>query len=638
MNLFNVQFIGDTGWVSGDDQFFRKTTNGGATWNAVTGLPSSILGMHFLNPRLGWAVGSGSPGFLLKTTDGGASWTNPSTAPANLWSVFMLDSLSAWAVGEKGVLTRTTNGGASWTTPSSGTSVWLHRIFFLDAATGWFLGHNGLIRKTTNGGSTWVTQATVTTQHLISISVRNADTAWCSGWGGTILKTTNGGSTWIAQSSGTQVNLNSIGFQDANTGYAWGDNGFLLKTTNGGTNWVAQASGITSTVTSIQFTPAATWLTGFDGGFFKASNSTLASFSYPVNPAVLGVGTPSAPNTPRIQGATPITFSILPELPAGLSFSPSTGAVSGTPTAPSPATDYVVSATNAYGSIAAILKLGVVTPPSGLSYSVFPAPVYSTGMAITPNVPAVSGTVTRYSVSPPLPAGLLLDTVTGVISGTPTAPAAPENYTITASNAAGGSTSAVLNITVLLKPVNLSYSANPGSYRAGTAITPNAPSIQGSTPLTYSVDPALPPGLTLNPGTGIISGTPSAQTASAYYTVTASNSAGSTICILSLAVASPSALSPIAHRGRAQPFRAPGVSLAFEIPPAARAVRLEIRTPRGERVWEDAQAAGSPLAWDGKGFDGARWPSGLYSLRLTWLDGDRRPAGSASRRFLYVAP
>jgi hypothetical protein len=87
------------------------------------------------------------------------------------------------------------------------------------------------------------------------------------------------------------------------------------------------------------------------------------------------------------------------------------------------------------------------TPPSGLSYT--PSSVSGVvGTAITNMVPVVTGTVTNYSVSPPLPAGLSISPTTGLISGTPTAVAASASYTVTASNA-GGSTTANVTISVV---------------------------------------------------------------------------------------------------------------------------------------------------------------------------------------------
>lgn len=85
------------------------------------------------------------------------------------------------------------------------------------------------------------------------------------------------------------------------------------------------------------------------------------------------------------------------------------------------------------------------TPPSGLSYPAPPA--FVVGTAISPLTPTVTGTVTSYSVSPALPAGLALNAGSGVIAGTPTAVAAKASYTVTASNL-GGSTTASVSITV----------------------------------------------------------------------------------------------------------------------------------------------------------------------------------------------
>src|SRR6266702_1307991 len=56
-------------------------------------------------------------------------------------------------------------------------------------------------------------------------------------------------------------------------------------------------------------------------------------------------------------------------------------------------------------------------PPSGLSYKT-PQNV-RLNTPIAPLSPAVTGTVTGYSISPSLPAGLILDPNTGVIAGTP---------------------------------------------------------------------------------------------------------------------------------------------------------------------------------------------------------------------------
>ena len=92
-------------------------------------------------------------------------------------------------------------------------------------------------------------------------------------------------------------------------------------------------------------------------------------------------------------------------------------------------------------------KSASLAPPQNLTYSANPA-TYTTGVAIAPNTPSSQGgAVASYAVAPALPAGLALDGASGVISGTPSSPAATASYQVTASNAAG-STSVALSITV----------------------------------------------------------------------------------------------------------------------------------------------------------------------------------------------
>jgi len=142
----------------------------------------------------------------------------------------------------------------------------------------------------------------------------------------------------------------------------------------------------------------------------------------------------------------------------------------------------------------------------------------------------------RYMASPRLPKGLYLNSTTGVISGTPTEVTATASYTITATNTDGSTTTSV-NITVNdVAPSSLSYSTNPAAYASGVAVTANTPTNSGGTVVAYAVSPALPAGLTMSTSTGVISGTPSAVSPTTVYTVTAANSGGSTIAMLTIMV------------------------------------------------------------------------------------------------------
>ncbi len=102
--------------------------------------------------------------------------------------------------------------------------------------------------------------------------------------------------------------------------------------------------------------------------------------------------------------------------------------------------------------------------------------------------------------------------------------------TSTAAGGAGARGEVRITYTVIscVVPSALTYTSNTVSYCANVAISSNSPSFTGDAATSYSVSPALPAGLTLNTTTGVITGTPTTETAAANYTVTVNNACGST--------------------------------------------------------------------------------------------------------------
>lgn len=95
-------------------------------------------------------------------------------------------------------------------------------------------------------------------------------------------------------------------------------------------------------------------------------------------------------------------------------------------------------------------------------------------------------TLTGYSIDKPVPAGLVFNPQTGAITGTPTAISPATDYTITAHNA-GGSSSTVVNIQVsltTLKPSIITFP--PLGDAVQNLITLNASSTNKETPLIYT--------------------------------------------------------------------------------------------------------------------------------------------------------
>ncbi len=169
-----------------------------------------------------------------------------------------------------------------------------------------------------------------------------------------------------------------------------------------------------------------------------------------------------------------------------------------------------------------------VTPPSSLSYNGGTAVVAEVGTAITTLDPTVVGTVTGYSVSPALPAGLALNTTSGAISGTPTAETADAVYTVTATNSGGHTTFGLHIVVNPAAPTGLSYNGGAAVLAVQDHVmAPLIPTVTG-TVTHYSSNPLLPTGLFLDPVSGVISGTPRVAVANGTYAIGASNVTGIT--------------------------------------------------------------------------------------------------------------
>jgi len=142
-----------------------------------------------------------------------------------------------------------------------------------------------------------------------------------------------------------------------------------------------------------------------------------------------------------------------------------------------------------------------------------------------------------FAIEPALPAGLEMDSATGIITGTPeVATDGEQTFTVNASNSAGEVTCEIVVLVKDVPPTSISYGDAAYAGENGVELSIDAPTVDpAGIPLKFTISPELPAGLSLNEENGAISGTPE-DISDETYTVTASNTGGEASTEVKIAV------------------------------------------------------------------------------------------------------
>ena len=396
--------------------------------------------------------------------------------------------------------------------------------------------------------------------------------------------------------------------------------------------------------------------TGEGGGasFFSA-DAAIAAQTYTVGAAIVDLVLPEASDGPG-----ELVYGIS-ALPTGLSFDAATRTLSGTPSAETNGAVTIVYTATDESGITDTLSFTITVNPclcdawdmfldlfsgetgaeepeeSSLAFvddAAIAAQTYTVGVAIVDLVlPEASGGTGElmYSVSA-LPAGLSFDPSTRTLSGTPSAAtdgAVDVVYTVVD----GGGQVAALPFSITVNK-QLSFGDFFSLFGSGKVVPTDAhdgaairefvvgqrveslalPEASGGTdPLTYSLSPALPAGLTFDPGTRIIAGTPQMASEAVYtYRVTDANGATASLSLQTL----PTAFSLADNFPN--PFN-PATTIHYALPTAAD-VELTVYNVAGQVVRTlvaGYQSAGRYVVeWDATNDSGHSLSAGLYFYRL----------------------
>jgi photosystem II stability/assembly factor-like uncharacterized protein len=261
------------GWGLTGKGHIWKTDDGGYNWSLLTRLVAkdSVFLPHqlfFIDKAHGWTVGLWA---IWRTDNGGVSWQEGypiEVVAPTYWSPYRCHFVNpnvGWLVGSRGNVFHTKDGGRNWHLQRSWVNEPVFRsVFFLDSQTGWINGipDAGLFR-TDDGGATWDLQLPQYEDDplaIVSLFFIDKNNGWAVGEGvstpnkeqnqkqnnqkGVVLHTTDGGKKWGLERVGEKEGFyRYVYFTDSNNGWI-ASNRKLYKTNDKGKTW-----GVVLTVT-----------------------------------------------------------------------------------------------------------------------------------------------------------------------------------------------------------------------------------------------------------------------------------------------------------------------------------------------------------------------------------------------------
>ena len=239
INYSDIQFIGNTGWVTGNQGVILYTSNGGKTWSLKKWGNFSFHDIHMLNREAGFLISDNS--VLFTTEDGGKSWHTKEQALSVGLNSITFRGNNGVITGGNGTILYTNDSGKTWNilkineAKVKNNFVTINDAFFINDDIIWLACNNGLLLQSQNGGKSW-RPVIIKKRHFNAIHFFDKNNGIAAGVKGRTVFTNDGGVSWTENRLRT-TSINAFIELKNKELWAVGDKGLALYTKDMGKTW-----------------------------------------------------------------------------------------------------------------------------------------------------------------------------------------------------------------------------------------------------------------------------------------------------------------------------------------------------------------------------------------------------------------
>jgi len=189
-DLLAVDFVdANLGLAVGAGGAIIRTTNGGATWDAIAPVTNyTVTDVKFLTSQTAFAVGYEpllALPVVLRSTDGGLNWSVTQLSGNGTVEALAVGSADVIYLGGEALdgdayFSRTTDGGDSWNSVNTNVHAGIKGLKFLEEAYGVAAGTDGRIYVTLNGGDDWAQAAGSNADPFSDVSFLGISVGWAT--------------------------------------------------------------------------------------------------------------------------------------------------------------------------------------------------------------------------------------------------------------------------------------------------------------------------------------------------------------------------------------------------------------------------------------------------------------------------